>query len=187
MAAIAQGLRCVLARNVCAFRTLPRMTAVYVQQKYLHQNNLLDTVQRPKLLSGQGFWQKGHVRHFAEAKPTMDKIRERVLKVCAAYDKVTADKITPKRFYSAKEPLTLELIKDRVLLVLRLYDKVDPNKLTLDSHFMNDLGLDSLDHVEVIMAMEDEFGFEIPDSDAEKLVRPADIVRYIADKEDVYE
>ncbi|XP_047096743.1 acyl carrier protein, mitochondrial isoform X2 [Schistocerca piceifrons] len=148
MAAIAQGLRCVLARNVCAFRTLPRMTAICVQQKYLHQNNLLDTVQRPKILSGQ---------------------------------------ITPKRFYSAKEPLTLELIKDRVLLVLRLYDKVDPNKLTLDSHFMNDLGLDSLDHVEVIMAMEDEFGFEIPDSDAEKLVRPADIVRYIADKEDVYE
>ncbi|XP_049811459.1 acyl carrier protein, mitochondrial isoform X2 [Schistocerca nitens] len=148
MAAIAQGLRCVLARNVCAFRTLPRMTAICVQQKYLHQNNLSDTVQRPKILSGQ---------------------------------------ITPKRFYSAKEPLTLELIKDRVLLVLRLYDKVDPNKLTLDSHFMNDLGLDSLDHVEVIMAMEDEFGFEIPDSDAEKLVRPADIVRYIADKEDVYE
>jgi NADH dehydrogenase (ubiquinone) 1 alpha/beta subcomplex 1 len=52
---------------------------------------------------------------------------------------------------------------------------------------MNDLGLDSLDHVEVIMAMEDEFGFEIPDTDAEKLVRPADIVRYIADKEDVYD
>lgn len=37
------------------------------------------------------------------------------------------------------------------------------------------------------MAMEDEFGFEIPDHDAEKLNRPADIVRYVADKEDVYE
>lgn len=52
---------------------------------------------------------------------------------------------------------------------------------------MNDLGLDSLDHVEVIMAMEDEFGFEIPDADAEKLLKPADIVKYICDKEDVYE
>ena len=70
---------------------------------------------------------------------------------------------------------------------------------------MNDLGLDSLDHVEVIMAIEDEFGmidiylllllllriffegFEIPDGDAEKLLRPADIVRYVADKEEVYE
>lgn len=60
-------------------------------------------------------------------------------------------------------------------------------QLKLESHFMNDLGLDSLDHVEVIMAMEDEFGFEIPDSDAEKLLKPCDIIRYIADKEDIYE
>uniref|UniRef100_A0A6P7FIZ7 Acyl carrier protein n=1 Tax=Diabrotica virgifera virgifera TaxID=50390 RepID=A0A6P7FIZ7_DIAVI len=60
-------------------------------------------------------------------------------------------------------------------------------RLTLNSHFINDLGLDSLDHVEVIMAMEDEFGFEIPDADAEKLLRPADIVRYVGDKEDIYE
>lgn len=57
----------------------------------------------------------------------------------------------------------------------------------MDSHFINDLGLDSLDHVEVIMAMEDEFGFEIPDSDAEKLLKPCDIIKYVADKEDVYE
>ncbi|XP_067006890.1 acyl carrier protein, mitochondrial isoform X2 [Anabrus simplex] len=92
-----------------------------------------------------------------------------------------------KRFYSAKEPLTIEFIRDRVLLVLRLYDKISPSKLTLDSHFINDLCLDSLDHVEVIMAMEDEFGFEIPDGDAEKLMRPRDIVQYIADKEDIYE
>ncbi|XP_065087674.1 acyl carrier protein, mitochondrial isoform X1 [Ochlerotatus camptorhynchus] len=91
------------------------------------------------------------------------------------------------RSYSAKEPLTLQLIKERVLLVLKLYDKVNPEKLTLESHFINDLGLDSLDHVEVIMAMEDEFGFEIPDGDAEKLFKPADIVQYIADKEDIYE
>jgi len=91
------------------------------------------------------------------------------------------------RNYSDKDPLNLPFIKDRVFLVLRLYDKVDPEKLSLDSHFINDLGLDSLDHVEVIMAMEDEFGFEIPDSDAEKLYRPRDIIQYIADKEDVYE
>lgn len=60
-------------------------------------------------------------------------------------------------------------------------------QLSLDSHFINDLGLDSLDHVEVIMAMEDEFGFEIPDMDAEKLLRPRDVVQYVADKEDIYE
>lgn len=91
------------------------------------------------------------------------------------------------RNYSAKEPLTLDLIQQRVLLVLRLYDKINPEKLAVESHFMQDLGLDSLDHVEVVMAMEDEFGFEIPDGDAEKLLRPSDVVRYIADKEDIYE
>ncbi|KRF99044.1 acyl carrier protein, mitochondrial isoform X3 [Drosophila tropicalis] len=91
------------------------------------------------------------------------------------------------RKYSAKPPLSLKLINERVLLVLKLYDKIDPSKLNVESHFINDLGLDSLDHVEVIMAMEDEFGFEIPDSDAEKLLKPADIIKYVADKEDVYE
>lgn len=72
------------------------------------------------------------------------------------------------------------------MLVLKLYDKIDPEKLTLESHFIYDLGLDSLDCVEVIMAIEDEFGFEIPDTDAEKLVKPSDIIQYVADKEDVY-
>ncbi|KAG5899013.1 Acyl carrier protein, partial [Gonioctena quinquepunctata] len=104
------------------------------------------------------------------AKPTEEEIKDRVLKS-----------------YSSKPPLTLKLITDRVLLVLNLYDKITPEKLTLNSHFINDLGLDSLDHVEVIMAIEDEFGFEIPDADAEKLLKPADIVRYVGDKEDIYE
>ncbi|XP_037670909.1 LOW QUALITY PROTEIN: acyl carrier protein, mitochondrial [Choloepus didactylus] len=91
------------------------------------------------------------------------------------------------RQYSEAPPLTLEGIKDRVLYVLKLYDKIDPEKLSVNSHFMKDLGLDSLDQVEIIMAMEDEFGFEIPDIDAEKLMCPQEIVDYIADKKDVYE
>ena len=45
--------------------------------------------------------------------------------------------------------------------VCKAFDKITADKLTLDSHFINDLGLDSLDHVEVIMAVEDEFGFEV--------------------------
>ncbi|XP_014245522.1 acyl carrier protein, mitochondrial isoform X2 [Cimex lectularius] len=78
-------------------------------------------------------------------------------------------------------------IEARVMNVVKAYDKITAEKLTLESHFMNDLGLDSLDHVEVIMAMEDEFGFEIPDADAERLLRPADIVTYVGDRNDVYE
>ncbi|KAL8220546.1 UNVERIFIED_CONTAM: hypothetical protein K2H54_049272 [Gekko kuhli] len=83
--------------------------------------------------------------------------------------------------------LTLDNIKECVLYVLELYDKIDPEKLAVDSHFMKDLGLDSLDQVEIIMAMEYEFGFEIPDAEAEKLMCPQEIVDYIADKKDVYE
>ncbi|KZC13339.1 Acyl carrier protein, mitochondrial [Dufourea novaeangliae] len=126
-----------------------------------------------------------------EAK--VKKVEERVLKVIAAYDKISADKgirdtrVKQVRHYSHKPPLTIDYIRQRVLLVLNLYDKIDPKKLQVDSHFINDLGLDSLDHVEIIMAVEDEFGFEIPDIDAERLLRPTDIVRYVADREDIYE
>ena len=70
---------------------------------------------------------------------------------------------------------------------MKLYDKIDPEKLSVNSHFMKDLGLDSLDQVEIIMAMADEFGFEIPDIDAEKLMCAQEIVDHIADKKDVYE
>nr|XP_034339610.1 acyl carrier protein, mitochondrial-like [Arvicanthis niloticus] len=89
--------------------------------------------------------------------------------------------------YSDSPPLMSEGIKDRVLYLLKLYDKIDPERLSVNSHFMKDLGLDSLDQVEIIMAMEDEFGFEIPDIDAEKLMCPQEIIDYIADKKDVYE
>ena len=50
------------------------------------------------------------------------------------------------------------MIEQRVLLVLRLCDKIDPNKLKLESNFTLDLGLDSLDLIDMIIAMEDEFG-----------------------------
>ncbi|CAB3227310.1 unnamed protein product [Arctia plantaginis] len=93
-----------------------------------------------------------------------------------------------QRYYCATQPKPGQKeIEGRVLKVCKAYDKLKCSQLSLESHFINDLGLDSLDHVEVIMAMEDEFGFEIPDVDAERLLRPKDIVQYIADKEDVYE
>uniref|UniRef100_A0A8D2D4R4 Acyl carrier protein n=1 Tax=Sciurus vulgaris TaxID=55149 RepID=A0A8D2D4R4_SCIVU len=65
------------------------------------------------------------------------------------------------RQYSDAPLLTLEGIKDRVLYVLKLHEIFDPEKLSVNSHFMKELSLDSLDQVEIIMAMEDKFGFEI--------------------------
>ncbi|XP_054290121.1 acyl carrier protein, mitochondrial-like isoform X2 [Macrosteles quadrilineatus] len=89
--------------------------------------------------------------------------------------------------FCTKETLTKDIIAEKVLKVCKAYDKIHGEELKLESHFMNDLGLDSLDHVEVIMAMEDEFGFEIPDDDAEKLLKPQDIVNYVSARVDVYE
>ncbi|XP_034942112.1 acyl carrier protein, mitochondrial isoform X1 [Chelonus insularis] len=96
---------------------------------------------------------------------------------------------TTYRYYSyrPRQKMPEEKIRERVMKVVAAYDKISADKLTLESHFINDLGLDSLDHVEVIMAVEDDFGFEIPDVDAEKLMTPAALVRYIADREDIYE
>merc|ERR1712165_86775 len=92
----------------------------------------------------------------------------------------------PSRLYSGNVTMNMADIESRVVTVCKAFDKITADKVTLESHFINDLGLDSLDHVEVIMAMEDEFGFEIPDDHAEKLMTPKQIVRYVADHEDVY-
>ncbi|MFR5683109.1 MAG: acyl carrier protein [Clostridia bacterium] len=53
--------------------------------------------------------------------------------------------------------------------------------VTMEASFIDDLGADSLDIVELIMALEEEFDMEIPDSDAEKVVTVGDVVDYIKD------
>ena len=58
---------------------------------------------------------------------------------------------------------------------------VSETSVTMEASFIDDLGADSLDIVELIMALEEEFDIEIPDSDAEKVVAVSDIVEYIKD------
>ena len=59
---------------------------------------------------------------------------------------------------------------------------VEEDAITMDTHLMKDLEADSLDAVEIIMAIEDEFDIEVPDEDAEKFQTVADIVSYIEAK-----
>jgi acyl carrier protein len=59
---------------------------------------------------------------------------------------------------------------------------VKPEEVTEEASFVDDLGADSLDTVELVMAFEEEFGVEIPDEDAEKIQTVGDAVRYIDDK-----
>nr|QCI05719.1 Acyl carrier protein [Cryptopleura ramosa] len=56
---------------------------------------------------------------------------------------------------------------------------VDKKKVTLEANFSNDLGADSLDTVELVMAIEEEFSIEIPDEDAEKIATLEEAVKFI--------
>ncbi|PUD04851.1 acyl carrier protein [Helicobacter pylori] len=58
---------------------------------------------------------------------------------------------------------------------------VDSAQVTPEAEFVKDLGADSLDVVELIMALEEKFGIEIPDEQAEKIVNVGDVVKYIED------
>ncbi|MDH7501559.1 MAG: acyl carrier protein [Verrucomicrobiota bacterium] len=58
---------------------------------------------------------------------------------------------------------------------------VKPEQVTSEAKFIEDLGADSLDTVELVMALEEEFGQEIPDEEAEKLQTVGDVIKYIED------
>ena len=60
------------------------------------------------------------------------------------------------------------------------FDKVDADKVTTTSKFGDDLGLDSLDTVEVVMAIEDEFAIEIPDTESDKITSVQEAIDYIS-------
>ncbi|MEY5010750.1 MAG: Acyl carrier protein [Verrucomicrobiota bacterium] len=59
---------------------------------------------------------------------------------------------------------------------------VNPEQVTISAAFIEDLGADSLDTVELVMAFEEEFSIEVPDEDAEKLQTVGDVVKYIEEK-----
>ena len=72
-------------------------------------------------------------------------------------------------------------LPDRIKAILSAQLSVEPGDLTENSSF-DDLDADSLDVVEVIMALEEEFEIEIPDEDAEKIRTVGDVIEYINDR-----
>ena len=60
---------------------------------------------------------------------------------------------------------------------------VNADQVSPEAKFIEDLGADSLDTVELVMALEEEFGSEIPDEEAEKLITVGDVIRYIEDQQ----
>lgn len=70
-------------------------------------------------------------------------------------------------------------IFDKITTLIADNFQLDKDKITMDTNFTKDLDADSIDLVEFIMQMEDEFGAEIPDEDAAKIITVADAVAYI--------
>ena len=68
---------------------------------------------------------------------------------------------------------------DRVKKIVVEHLRVDADKVTEEASFIDDLGADSLDIVELVMAFEEEFGVEIPDDAAEKIATVNDAIEYI--------
>ncbi|PPQ64436.1 hypothetical protein CVT26_002143 [Gymnopilus dilepis] len=104
----------------------------------------------------------------------------------------------PRAMYSESSGLSKEVITSRILETLKGYEKIDPAKLTVNASFSKDLGLDSLDAVEVMMAVEEvtspslpvfsmftlhilqEFSIEIPDAEADEIQTVQQAIDYIA-------
>ena len=70
-------------------------------------------------------------------------------------------------------------IEERIKKIVVDQLGVKPDQITPEAKFIEDLGADSLDTVELVMALEEEFGNEIPDEEAEKLTTVGDVIRHI--------
>lgn len=75
-------------------------------------------------------------------------------------------------------------IEERVKDIIVDQLGVKPDQVTPEAEFIKDLGADSLDTVELVMAFEEEFGLEVPDEAAEKLLSVGDVINYITEHGD---
>lgn len=77
-------------------------------------------------------------------------------------------------------------IKERAVRVIVDELGVDPEKVVAEANIADDLGADSLDAVEIVLGLEEEFGIEIPDEDAERWDTVQDIFKYLEDKKETF-
>jgi acyl carrier protein len=73
----------------------------------------------------------------------------------------------------------MSTVEDRVKKVVEDQLSVNQDQITMEASFIDDLGADSLDTVELVMALEEEFGVEIPDEEAEKITKVGEAIEYI--------
>ena len=70
-------------------------------------------------------------------------------------------------------------MKEKIVQVIAESLKIKESDVKLESNFMDDLGADSLDTVELVMVLEQEFDIDIPEEDAEELLTVSDVIKYV--------
>jgi acyl carrier protein len=75
------------------------------------------------------------------------------------------------------------MVEEKVKEIIAKQLGVNPTEVTSEASFVEDLGADSLDTVELVMAFEEAFNIEIPDEDAEKITKVKDAIEYIKNKQ----
>ena len=95
---------------------------------------------------------------------------------------ILVDKIIIISINGFNDKIMSENISSKVKKIVADHLGIEESKVTEESSFIDDLGADSLDTVELVMAFEEEFGSEISDSDAEKILTVGDAVKFIENK-----
>lgn len=90
--------------------------------------------------------------------------------------------VVPVRYYAAA-PITREEVTTRAFEALKTVAALQDSTISLESHFQKDLGLDSLDTVEALVALEEEFDLEIPDKISDEIKTVGEAVDYIFEEE----
>jgi acyl carrier protein len=70
-------------------------------------------------------------------------------------------------------------MKEKIVQIIAKSLNIKESDIKSESNFMDDLGADSLDTVELVMVLEEEFGIDIPEEDAEELITVGDVVKYV--------
>lgn len=111
-------------------------------------------------------------RCFSSLKPRISSLNSNLLFSCSPRS---------RNYSSTIDHLSKDQVQDRVFNVLKAFDKVVSTNpaFKATSAFTSDLGLDSLDVVEVVMAVEEEFGIEIPDEAADNFKTPQEVIEYV--------
>ena len=112
----------------------------------------------------------------------MFRLAVRAARVPVARAPLASNFVKPIRFY-AVAPITKEEVTTRAFEALKTVAALQESKLSLEASFQKDLGLDSLDTVEALVALEEEFDLEIPDKISDDIKTVGEAVNYIYEEE----